>query len=85
MTNPGRCRRLTGRPEDERKLALVDARLDAACESVDEVIAAVEQFTDDVDSDRLSIDGVVLEELDEQDSLVVHIAEHLRAHPGVRT
>lgn len=82
----GRCRRPTvpGRTEDDRRLALVDQQLDEACESVDEVIAAVEQFTEDVDSDRLAVDGVVLEPLDDEDSLVIHLAEHLRAHPGVR-
>jgi len=77
-----RHRRLTGRPDDDRKFALVDRQLDEACDSVDEALAAVQRFTDDVDSDRLALDGIVLEELDEQDSLVVHIAEALRAHPG---
>jgi hypothetical protein len=79
---------LTRRPDDERRLARVDADMDEMCSSVDEAIGVVRQFTEDVDSDRLSVDGVVLEEMTDEDSLVISVEDglrtSLRAQPGAR-
>lgn len=74
MTRP---RRPTLRDRDEQRLAPLARSLDQAMESVDGVVQDLSQFADDVDSDRVLVGGVILEPIDENDSLVTHVEDGL--------
>lgn len=73
-----RTQRPTLHPKDEEQLAAVAAELDKATEESQKCTAAVRRVVEDIESDRLSTDGVVLEVFDEQDSLVVHLQAAVR-------
>lgn len=73
---------VTLRPEEERRAAAAEDGLAKACDSADDAAAAVNQFVDDIESDRVGMDGVVLEAVDEEDSLVLHIEDGLEVALG---
>lgn len=79
-----RVRRPTLRAADEQRLAPLVRSLDQAMESVDGVVQHLTQFTDDVDSDRVPVGGVVLEEMDDDDSLVTHVEAGLALSQAAR-
>ena len=64
-------------PSDKAAAAPSSAALDRSVALSRRVTAAVQQFADDLDSDRISLDGVVLEEITEDDTLVRHARLHL--------
>lgn len=83
---PPSRKRATIRPEDERRLALADARLESACESIDSAVAQASEFSDAIDSDRIAPDGVVIAPMDDGDSLVIHVEDGLKsAQPDGQT
>jgi hypothetical protein len=73
-----RSERATLPPEDEALLAAASRELGRAIAAADRCTAEVAKFAADVDSERISMDGVVLEPADDDDSLVVHVLENLR-------
>lgn len=79
-----RVRRPTLRVSDEQRLASLTKSLDQAMESVDGVVQEVTQFVGDVDSERVTTAGVVLEEVDENDSLVTHVEAGLALSQAAR-
>lgn len=66
-------------PADEKRLADSSAELENAIRDTERINAAVKKVADDIDSDRLSVDGVVLEEMSDDDSLVVVVREGLQS------
>jgi hypothetical protein len=78
-----RSQRPTLNPADEAKLAGSSAELADSIAQSERCTEALQQFAADVDSERISMDGVVLEPVDEDDSLVVHIEESLRGLAAV--
>lgn len=79
MTVTVRRKAVTLRPDDERRVAAAEEALALACDSADDAAAAVNQFVDDIESDRVGMDGVVLETVGDEDSLVLHIEDGLGA------
>lgn len=51
--------RRNARPDDARRLAKLSTDLTAAYDSCDGVLAEINRFVDDVDSDRIVVGGVV--------------------------
>lgn len=74
-----RAQRATLRPADERRLLAVEAGLEAAGNSADDVVAEVRRFTEDVESGGVIEGGIVLEPIEDNDSLVQHVEEGLQA------
>jgi hypothetical protein len=67
-------------PADEAKLAATTADLDDSIEASKRCTAEVRRFADDVDSERISMDGIVRDVIDEfdEDSLVASVNGALR-------
>lgn len=62
-----------------------DARMDAATAELDDAVETaristeqVQRFTEDIDSDKISTEGVVLSPFEEEDTIVRHIRDALR-------
>lgn len=87
LTSPMRPRARTQRPtlppEDEAKLAESSGELNAEIAESERCTAAMQRLADDVDSERISMAGIVLEPLDDEDSLVSHVEDALRGLPPV--
>lgn len=64
-------------PPDAKAAASSSADLDRSVAQSRRATAAVRRLADDLDSDRISLDGVVLEPLAEEDTLVRHARLHL--------
>lgn len=82
---PPRVRRPTLRAADEQRLAPLARSLDEAMESIDGVVQDLEHFVEAVDSERIALDGTVLEELGDDDSLVTHIEAGLALSQAARS
>jgi hypothetical protein len=78
MRPRARTQRPTLSPEDEAKLASSSAELADAIAETGRCTADLLQFTADVDSERISMDGIVLLPIEEEDSLVSHVEDALR-------
>lgn len=59
--------------DDKARLDAATAELDAELENSRLTTERVEQVAADVDSDRLSTDGLVLEPFEEEDTVVRHV------------
>lgn len=64
---------------DDQRLAAVDRELDETSDSVDTAVAEIMQFVADVDSDKLDVGGIVMAPIEDDDSLVIHVGDSLRA------
>lgn len=71
--------RPTMRPEDEAKLADSSAELERTLAQADRCTADLQRFAADLDSERISMDGIVIDPVEDDDSLVIHVEESLRA------
>lgn len=78
-----RTQRPTLPPADEEKLAQSTHDLDDEIEKARRCTDAMQHVADAIDSERISMDGIVLAPLDEDDSLVQHIEESLRGLSAV--
>ena len=65
-------------PEDEAKLAESSADLAESIAESERCTAAMQRLADDVDSERISMVGIVLDQVDDEDSLVQHVEDALR-------
>lgn len=72
-----RPQRSTLPPRDEAKLAPSSLELERARREAQQCAVQLEQMAKDIDSDRVSMDGIVLAPLDDDDSLVTSVAESL--------
>jgi hypothetical protein len=82
MTTRSRTARPTLPPEDEAKLAEASSDLAHAVDDSQRQTRRMERLAADIDSDRILSGGIVLEPLDDDDSLVTHIEEFLAAQGG---
>lgn len=73
-----RMQRPTLPPADEARLAATTADLHESIEESKRCVAEVQRFTQDMDSEKISMEGVVLEPVEDDDSLVMHVRESLR-------
>jgi hypothetical protein len=64
---------------DEEALLPVERKAAEAYACVEDAVDRITQFADDVGSGEISMDGVVVAPLDEDDSLVLHLQD-MRAH-----
>lgn len=84
MTSRSRSRtaRPTLPPADEEKLAAASSDLLSAAADSRRQTRRMEKMAADIGSDRFSSEGIVLEPLDEDDSMVTHIEEYLATLSG---
>jgi len=74
-----RKKKATLHPEDERRIASVDAAARERMVSVEESMNRISAFAAEVDSGEFAPDGIVLEPMRNEDSLVIHIETVVRS------
>lgn len=78
MRPRARTQRPTLPPEDEAKLAESSAELSEATAQSARCTERLQKFASDVDSERISMEGIVLAPIEDDDSLVTHVEDALR-------
>lgn len=68
--------------DDTARLDAATAELEASIKTSRICTEQVQKFAEDVDSDKLSTDGVILEPFDEEDTVVRHVRDALRSLSG---
>jgi hypothetical protein len=72
-----RQQRATLPPADEARLEPSTTELDRLRRDAQRAADELEQIAQDIDSDRMSMDGIVLAPLEDDDSLVISVKESL--------